>query len=277
MRLFLLILLVLVAFAANSILNRLAVDGGGADPGSFAVLRVASGCVVLLLLAWLQGRRLPLVARNRLIGAGSLAVYMIGFSIGYLTIHAGLGALFLFAVVQITMFAVSALRGAAPTGRQLAGAAIALGGLAVVLWPTGHWQVSGIGLLCMFAAGVGWGFYTLSGQQEPDALAATAANFLWCLPLTLVAPLIDGQPLHLNGQGAALAILSGSVTSGLGYALWYSVLPRITAIAAAMSMVAVPAIAVAGGVLLLGEPATLRFLFGSTLVLGGILLSFRRV
>lgn len=277
MRLALVILAVLVAFAANSILNRLAVDAGLADPAGFAALRVCAGALVLLALARAQRRPLHLaLTRRRMIGAGALALYMVGFSLGYLTLDAGIGALLLFGVVQISMFAITAARGAGPTARQIAGAAIALGGLAVVLWPAGDWQVAPMGAGFMAAAGLGWGVYTLAGQGEPDALAGTAANFLWALPLTLIALPLSPLPLLMDLGGAALAVLSGAVTSGLGYALWYRVLPRIEPATAATLMVAVPLIAVLGGVVFLDESVGLRFLAGTGLVLGGILLSIRR-
>lgn len=276
MRLVLLILLTLVAFAANSILNRLAVGAGLADPGSFAVIRVAAGALMLVLLVRWKGGSLPLGSGRRIAGAGSLAVYMVGFSVGYLTLDAGIGALILFGVVQIAMFAISAWRGAAPTARQIAGAAVALVGLTVVLWPAGDWRVDPLGAFCMFAAGTGWAIYTLEGRGETDALAGTAANFVWCLPLTALAPLIDGVPQGVEAKGIALAVVSGAVTSGLGYALWYSVLPRITAVTAALLMVAVPLLAVAGGIALLGESLTPRFALGTVLVLGGIVLAIRR-
>lgn len=277
MRLALIITVVLIAFAANSILNRLAVDSGGADPASFAALRVAAGALTLWALSRLQHRPLrAALTRRRAVGAGALALYMVGFSLGYLTLDAGIGALLLFGVVQMSMFAITAARGAGPTARQVLGAVIALFGLAVVLWPGGEWRVAPMGAAFMAAAGLGWGVYTLAGQGEPDALAGTAANFLWALPLTLLAPLLSPLPLTLTPGGAALAVLSGAVTSGLGYALWYRVLPRIQPATAATLMVAVPLIAVLGGVVFLGETVGLRFAFGTGAVLGGILLSIRR-
>ncbi len=275
---FLTVLVVLVAFAANSVLNRLAVDSASADPASFAVVRVAAGALMLCVLLRLQGGTLRLgLHRRRWIGAGALAVYMAGFSLGYLTLDAGIGALLLFGVVQVSMLAITAARGAAATARQILGASIAMVGLAVVLWPTGAWQVAPSGAAFMLAAGIGWGIYTLAGQSEPDALAGTAANFVWALPLTALLLLLRPQPLVMDGAGAALAILSGAVTSGLGYALWYRVLPAIPAATAATAMVAVPLIAVLGGVVFLGETVGLRFATGTAVVLGGILLSIRRV
>ena len=128
----------------------------------------------------------------------------------------------------------------------------------------------------MVLAGIGWGAYTLAGRGEPDALAGTAANFCLALPLTLLVPVVSGQPLVVSGPGLGLAILSGAVTSGIGYAMWYSIVPKLSPSTSAVLMLSVPVIAVAGGVLILGEAVGLRFLVGAVLVLGGIALSLRR-
>ena len=206
----------------------------------------------------------------------ALALYMAGFSLAYLTLDAGLGALILFGTVQITIFALSALRGAGPNGQQIAGALIAFGGLIVVLNPAGAQGADPLGAALMAAAGIGWAIYTLSGRTEPDALAGTAANFCLALPLTALVPLLTAGPLNVTPAGVALAVLSGAVTSGLGYALWYSLLPGIAPAIAAIVQLSVPVIAVLGGVLLLGETVGLRVVAGAVLVLGGVALSLRR-
>ncbi|WP_171179079.1 DMT family transporter [Ruegeria sp. HKCCD8929] len=276
MRLFLLTCLTMTAFAANSLLNRLAVESGGSDPSSFAVLRVFAGAVTLAMLVRMRGGRLPLWSSRRMIGAGALSLYMVGFSTAYLTLDAGLGALILFGVVQITMFGVTSATGSLPAARQLAGAGIAFGGLVYILWPAGTVQVDPVGAVLMALAGVGWAAYTLAGRAEADALAGTGANFVVALPVTGAAILILGGSWGMTPIGAGLAILSGAVTSGLGYALWYSVLPQLTASVAATVQLSVPVIAIIGGVLLLGETVGLRLMLGTVLVLGGIALAVSR-
>jgi len=276
MKLFLLTALTMCAFAANSILNRLAIDSDVSDPVGFAIIRVLAGTVVLALLVFLRGDQLPLRNRRRILGAGSLALYMIGFSLAYLTLDAGLGALILFGVVQITMFSVTALTGAVPTIRQMVGAGVALAGLAFVLWPAAGFQVSLRGAALMTTAGVGWAIYSLVGRSEPDALQGTAANFLVALPVTALGLLATGGTWHVTALGYFLAALSGAVTSGLGYALWFRVLPQLAPSTAAVVQLSVPVIAIAGGVVLLGEDAGLRLLIGAALVLGGIALAVQR-
>lgn len=276
MRLAVMICLALVAFAANSILNRAAVDAGLIGSGAFAVIRVASGAAMLTLLVVLQKRNLPLRTPHRWAGAIALSVYMLGFSLAYRSIDAGLGALILFGVVQMSMFLWTSIRGAPPSGKQIAGAAIAFAGLAVVLWPGGSLNIDPIATSLMVAAGIGWGAYTLLGRSESDALAGTAANFLAALGPVAVIGLIPEGIGQIAISGLGLAVLSGAVTSGLGYAIWYAVLPRIDAGLAAVLQSSVPVIALAAGVVLLGEKASLQLAAGAILVLGGIILAIRR-
>ncbi len=276
MKLFLLTSLTMCAFASNSILNRLAIDSDASDPAGFAVVRVLSGAIVLAALVFLRGGQLPLLNRRRAVGAGSLSLYMIGFSLAYLTLDAGLGALILFGIVQITMFAANTLTGSIPSIRQLAGAGIALSGLAYVLSPSGPVQVDPVGAMLMMAAGVGWAVYSLAGRSEPDALQETAANFVVALPVTTLALMVTVDGWHMTGFGYLLAIVSGGVTSGLGYALWYRVLPQLAPAVPAVVQLSVPVIAIVAGVVLLGEIAGSRLLIGTVLVLGGIGLAVLR-
>lgn len=269
MRLFLLTCLTMVAFASNSVLNRLAVESGAIDASSFAVIRVLAGAVALCMILSVRGGGLPVMARGRAVGVISLTVYMVGFSLAYVTLDAGLGALILFGTVQVTMFGWSALRGAAPTMRQLTGAGVAFAGLIYALWPQGGGGGTDLsGALLMVLAGVGWAAYTLAGRGADDPLAATAANFVVTLPLLLV--LLIGASLHAAPSGIALAVVCGAVTSGLGYALWYHVLPQLAAQTAAVVQLSVPIIAIAAGALLLGEAVGLSLILSALLVLGGI-------
>ncbi|NUH65793.1 DMT family transporter [Sulfitobacter sp. S0837] len=269
MRIFFLTTVAMVAFAANSILTRMAVEPGHIDPAGFALLRVAAGAAVLTILVAVRGDRLPLFRRERIAGALSLALYMIGFSLAYLTLDAGLGALILFGVVQIAMFGHGALVGSTPTGRQVSGAAVAFSGLILVLWPSGGGSTDLVGAGLMALAGLGWAAYTIIGRGAGNPLAVTAANFLLCLPLMLLLPLLFGATFSTTG--IALAVLSGGVTSGLGYALWYVVLKQIDGGTAAVAQLSVPIIAILGGVVMLGEAVSATLLSAAALVLGGIL------
>lgn len=260
----------MIAFAANSILNRFAVGSGAIDPGTFAIVRVFSGAGMLSVLVLMNRGQMEFLSGRRMIGGGSLSLYLVGFSLAYMTLDAGAGALILFGVVQMTMFATTALSGAPPSVRQLIGAGVAFAGLAWVLWPSQGALVDPVGAALMTAAGIGWGFYTLVGRQESDALSGTAANFVVALPITLVSILAISGSRVFTAEGLALALISGAVTSGLGYALWYRVLPHLAAAVAGTVQLSVPIIALLAGALLLGEALTWDLAIGAMLVLGGI-------
>ncbi|UOA28074.1 DMT family transporter [Pseudosulfitobacter sp. DSM 107133] len=268
MKLALLTALTMTAFAANSVLNRAAVGSGSIDAASFALIRVVAGIVILCMVLSVRGTPLPLFRRARVPGALSLAAYMAGFSLSYVVLDAGLGALILFGVVQITMFGWGALRGTAPTRRQMAGAGVAFAGLLLVLWPGPGSHTDPAGAALMVMAGLGWAAYTISGRAEADPLPATAANFLLCLPV--LALVLIGPGMHAAPVGIGLAMVSGAVTSGLGYALWYAVLPRLAQATAAVVQLSVPIIAIAAGAVILGEPVSALMLVAAALVLGGI-------
>ena len=261
-------ILTMFAFAANSLLTRMAIQGGHIDPSGFAIIRVIAGAIVLGMIMSVRGGGLPLLRRNRLPGAISLTIYMIGFSLAYLTLDAGLGALILFGVVQITMFAHGGLTGSSPTQRQLTGAAIAFVGLVIALWPGPGGASDPVGATLMVLAGLGWAAYTIIGRGSSDPLGATSANFLLCVPLVLI--LVVGTGLNFSAVGIALGVLCGGLTSAMGYALWYTVLPKIDSATAAIVQLSVPIIAILGGAVLLGEAIGLLVILSAALVVGGI-------
>lgn len=274
MRLISLTALAMLAFAANSVLNRMAVGAGLIDPLTFALLRLLAGAAMLGGLVLLRRRPLVWVGQGvaRGFGVAGLLTYLIGFSLAYAGLDAGTGALILFGMVQITMFAGALMAGEAVPGQRWIGATIAFAGLIVLLAPgataaPGVWAV-----VAMAVAGVGWGAYSLAGAAGHDALGATAANFLLAVPvMVLVWSLLAGD--IWTGQGAMLAVISGALTSGLGYALWYAILPLLGSARAAVAQLTVPIIAAAGGVIWIGEGLGPRFVVAAALVLGGVALS----
>ena len=272
MPLFLLTALTMLAFAANSVLTRAALVDGGIDAASFGVIRLVSGAVALVVLCLVTRGQLRLGGVGRVTGVLALLVYIYGFTGAYNALDSGLGALILFGMVQITMFAGAVMTQEAVSPRRWVGAGLAMVGLAWLLWPVGVVQVSLLHGGLMAVAGIAWGVYSLSGRGAGDALQSTAANFVWAAPvgaLALIVPATRGE-LTVDTSGIALAVVAGAVTSGMGYALWYTVLPRLMASSAAVAQLTVPVIAMAGGMALLGEALTLRFTLASVLVLGGV-------
>lgn len=275
LRLFLVTALAMTAFAANSVLARLAMATGEAGPWSFTLLRLVSGAVVLSLI----------VSPRRAIGSGSwasgaaLLLYAAAFSLAYLTLATGTGALILFAIVQITMIGWGILQGERLAAARWAGLGLALGGLVWLLLP-GLEAPPLIGALLMSAAGVGWGIYSLRGRGADQPTVLTAGNFARACVLAIV---IAGPALLLSGEaspsieGIVYALASGAITSGLGYAIWYAALRDLSASLAAIAQLTVPAIAAIGGMVFLSEPLTLRFVIATGLILGGVALaSFAR-
>ncbi len=269
----------MLAFAGNSLLNRAALAQGSIGPSLFAAVRLGSGALVLSALVLVRGSGVPVRTPGRAVDAVALAVYVLGFSFAYRWLNAGIGALVLFGTVQITMFAGAFTLGEAVPPRRWIGAGLAFAGLVWLLWPGGAAPLPLEGAALMALAGVGWGVYSLRGRaaQDPaaqDPTARTAANFVLATPLALLVLAVTG-PAAISGSGLVLAVVSGALTSGLGYALWYAVLPRLQASVAAVAQLTVPVIAMAGGLLLLGEVPSLRLVLAALLVLGGVGWSLR--
>ena len=265
--------LALVAFAANSLLCRLALAGGGTDPAAFTTLRLASGALVLALLLALRRQAPWRTGTWR--GGLALFAYAAGFSYAYVAVGAATGALLLFGAVQATMLVAGLLQGERLSGLQRGGFLLALVGLAALLLPgaaaPAPWPAA-----MMLGAGLAWGLYSLWGRGSTDPVATTAGNFLRALPFALGLAVLLADHLALDALGAICAAASGALASGLGYVLWYRVLPALGALRAASLQLAVPPLTALGGVLLLDESLDLARAIGGTLVLLGIALVLRR-
>jgi drug/metabolite transporter (DMT)-like permease len=259
--------LAMLAFAANSLLCRMALGYRLMDAASFAAVRVISGAVVLGLIVLPRRRMQPGTANWRCVLA--LSAYMIFFSFAYLTLSAGTGALILFGAVQLTMFAVSLRAGEHVPTLAWIGLAIAVVGLVYLVSP-GLTAPDPLGAAAMAIAGGAWGYYSLLGRSAADPLEATASNFLYSVPLLIVLALAFKSSWHWSREGIALAMLSGGIASGLGYVIWYAALRGLTGTRAATVQLSVPVIAAFAGVVLLGEQVTSRLLLASTATLGGV-------
>ncbi|MEZ5559764.1 MAG: DMT family transporter [Pseudomonadales bacterium] len=260
--------LAMLAFAANSLLCRQALGGGHTDPAAFSVIRVLAGACMLALLI-LPGRNLRIRLRSSWRAPMMLLGYMLFFSFAYLTLSAGTGALILFGAVQLTMLGAALRAGERFEPLAWLGFVMAIGGLVYLVSP-GVTAPDPAGAALMALAGVCWGFYSLLGRNVGDPLGATAANFLYALPLVIAGALPFAGSLQADGSGLLLAVASGALASGIGYAAWYLALRGLTASHAATVQLSVPVIAAAGGVLLLNEALTVRLVLASVATIGGI-------
>ena len=264
----------MIAFAANSLLCRLALANRLIDAPSFASLRLASGALLLLWLASrLESREAARTAPDWVAVAG-LTAYILPFTLAYLTLGAGSGALLLFGAAQLTMLGAGLYRGERPSRLGWCGIAAASAGFVMLLAP-GAGAVPATGGALMTVAGVAWGVYSLRGRASRRPLTTTAQNFLLTLPSVLVVNIVLASGVHASAAGIALALLSGTVASGLGYVVWYSALPRLSAIAAGTVQLSVPVIAALGGIALLDERLSWRLLACAVAILGGIALVSR--
>lgn len=261
----------LIAFAANSLLCRMALGADHIDPASFTTIRVVSGALTLAIIFALRTRK-PSPIRADWRAALALLAYMLFFSFAYITLSAGAGALILFGCVQLTMFSVALLGGERFAPIAWAGWALAIGGLVYLLLP-GLSAPDPLGAGMMVVAGIAWGAYSLLGRGASDPLAATAANFITIAPITVLVSLLALSQLNISPTGAALAIASGALASGCGYVIWYAALRGLTASRAAVAQLAVPVIAAIGAVLFLAEPITTRLIIASAATLGGVALA----
>lgn len=257
----------MTAFAANSLLCRMALGQELIDAASFTSVRVISGALTLGLVVLSRGNGARL--RPNWTGVGALFCYMAFFSFAYLSLAAGTGALLLFGSVQLTMFASAVRSGERFSFLAWGGLGAAFAGLVLLVAP-GVTAPEPIAATLMVVAGVSWGIYSLMGRGSGSPLLSTAANFAYCVPLTIALSALFIASADVSVKGVLLAIASGALASGLGYAVWYAVLPQLTTGRAATVQLSVPIIAAIGGVLLLSEQVTARLVVASGLTIGGI-------
>lgn len=261
----------LIGFAANSLLCRAALGRNAIDPATFTFVRLASGAIVLWLLAR-RGERAPVP--RELFSPLALFAYAIFFSFAYVRLRTGAGALLLFGAVQVTMIIAGARAGERPRPGVWLGLLLAIVGLAALTLPSASTaSTDPLGALLMVIAGVAWGVYSLRGRGTKSPLPTTARNFAVSTPLALLSAAFVFRSAHASPRGIALAIASGALASGVGYTLWYAALPALTATRAAVVQLSVPVIAALAGVVILGEPLTTRVAIAGTTILLGVALA----
>lgn len=261
--------LAMAAFAGNSLLCRIALRETGIDAATFTSVRVASGALVLWLIVRMRGKRPP--GRGSWLSAAALFAYAAGFSFAYVSLPASTGALLLFGAVQATMIGHGLRSGERFVGIQWLGLAMAFAGVVGLMLP-GLAAPPLFGSVLMLGAGVAWGVYSLRGRGAGDATAVTAGNFLRAVPMAAALSMVLWRDATIDPAGFGYAVASGALASGIGYAVWYTALPTLKATQAATVQLSVPVLAALGGILFLGEPATLRLVVASSAILGGITL-----
>ncbi len=259
----------MLAFAANSVLCRLALGQGRIDAASFTAVRVVSGAIVLGLILLSRKDRVQATPDWR--SVITLFIYMAFFSFAYLSLAAGTGALVLFGCVQLTMFIVALKSGESFSAISWAGLVLAVAGLVYLVSP-GVTAPDPLGAALMVMAGIAWGFYSLLGRAAADPVEATAWNFIYSVPLVIVTSLFFMRDFQVSMTGATLAVASGAIASGIGYVIWYAALRGLRATTAATVQLSAPVIAAFGGVILLSEQVTLRLVLASAVTLGGVAL-----
>ncbi len=264
----------MIAFASNSLLCRAALKQTTVDAATFTFVRIFSGAAALWLIV--KMRHASVLANDRHIhgnwlSALALFAYAAAFSFAYVDLSAGTGALLLFGAVQATMILWSLHKGERLDAIQIAGFVVAVTGLIALVFP-GLSAPPLIGSILMLGAGVAWGIYSLRGKREENPGSVTAGNFVRAVPFAAVVSIVSVRWLHVDLAGVGYAIISGAITSGLGYVIWYNALQGLKAPSAATVQLSVPVLAATGGILLLGEPLTVRYLLASIAILGGIAL-----
>lgn len=261
--------LALSAFAANSVICRLALSRQVIDPASFTGIRLLSGALVLILLVSVTGSRKDPTDKGSWWSGFFLFLYAIAFSFAYISLDTGTGALILFAAVQITMITYALASGKKMNMKEWLGVLMAFAGFIYLVSP-GVTAPSLNGLLLMTLSGIGWGIYTIRGKASANALQVNAYNFLRTLPLAGIMLLFSLKEMQATNEGVGLAILSGAVTSGIGYTIWYLALRGLTAVQASVVQLLVPVIAAVGGVIFLSELINQRLVIAAIMILGGI-------
>lgn len=264
--------LAMIAFAGNSLLCRVALKHTSIDAASFTTIRLVSGALMLWLVVRIHRR--TQAGNGNWRSAFALFVYAAGFSYAYVSLPASTGALLLFGAVQATMIGHGIWAGERLKTMQIAGLALALGGLVGLLLP-GISAPPLLGSVLMLSAGVAWGIYSLRGKGSGDPTRVTAGNFLRAVPFAAILVIVMQNSTSLDSAGVLYAIASGSLASGVGYAIWYTALPALKATNAATVQLSVPVITAIGGIVFLDESATIRLVAASVAILGGIALVIR--
>jgi len=263
----------LLFFSSNSLLNKAALSSHLMDPYSFTLLRLLSGAVMLVMIIYFKDKKISFNPKKNWLSSFMLFVYAISFSYAYLSLDAGIGALILFAMVQITLIIFALVYKESLSFKKIVGLVISLAGLIYLLYPKDSFELSLFHSFLMLLAGAAWGIYTILGKNSTNAILHTADNFTKALVYVIIFYIFFVDTIQLNGQGIVLAVISGGITSALGYSLWYYLLPKLSIITSGSLQLLVPPISIFLSVLILGEPLSVTLILSTIVILGGILIT----
>ncbi|KGJ92904.1 DMT family transporter [Colwellia psychrerythraea] len=268
-------LITLIAFAGNSVFCRLALKDNLIDPMSYTSIRLTAGAFVLYFIMRITTKKKSIVLKKSWTGAVSLFIYAITLSYAYQSVETGIGAVILFGAVQLTIIIFGLVDGRKLNNREWLGAMIAFLGFVYLLDPNAS-SASILGISLMAISGVAWGIYTISGLKGTQPLFQTYQNFVWTLPMVVIILLMNNGNEKFSYEGVFYAIMSGGITSALGYAIWYKTMKYYSHIQAAVVQLFVPIVASFGGVMLVSEPLTTELAISSLLILGGSFLLIQK-
>lgn len=271
LRTFIYTALALIAFAANSVLCRKALGENKIDASGFTIVRLFSGIIMLMILLGLSKTKKKKETKGNWYSAGILFLYAVTFSYAYISLDTGTGALIAFGSVQITIILYSIFSGHKLHWMESLGTVIAFLGFVYLILPGVNSPPLG-GFILMTTAGIAWGIYTLNGLDSKNPLRDTTYNFTRTLPFLILLFLFTMKDINYSLEGILLAVISGAIMSGIGYTIWYKALRDLTNVQSAVVQLLVPVLAAFGGVIFVSEIISLRLIFASLLILGGILI-----
>ena len=276
-KLFISIFIALLFLATNSILCKMAISTQNIDAFSFTFLRIFSGTVLLLCIYFYKNKNLKLSFKKNWISSFMLFLYAICFSYSYINMFAGIGTLILFAVVQISMILIALFYKEKLTINKILGVIVAFGGLAFLLYPKEDFSISFFHTFLMVISGIAWAVYSVIGKSSTNALLNTTDNFFKATIFAIIFMLFFINEFKFDLYTSFLAILSGSITSGLGYLIWYEVLPKIQITTASVLQLIVPILAIFLSVIILDEKFSLELAISTFIILFGIFLALKKV
>ena len=276
LKLFILIFIALLFLAVNSILCKMAISTQNIDAFSFTILRIFSGAILLLGIYFYKNRNFKFDMKKNWISSFMLFLYAICFSYSYINMFAGIGTLILFAVVQLSMILIALFYREKLTINKILGIIVAFSGLVFLLYPKEDFSLSFFHTFLMIISGIAWAIYSVIGKSSTNALLNTTDNFFKATIFTIIFMVFFIKELKLDLYTSFLAVISGAITSALGYLIWYKILPKIQITTASILQLIVPILAIFLSVIVLDEKFSFELGISTFIILFGIFLALKK-